>query len=68
MTKQQFIKSVRLEKGLTQEEASKLLDFDRAHLSKYESGRLKLTNDMFFKIMKAYNQKVTISVNNQIIN
>jgi len=52
--KRKTIKEYRNKLRLSQKDASKQIGIDNTHLSKYESGKLKLSPKMFFRIMKAY--------------
>lgn len=50
------IKQLRIEKGWTQEELGEKLNVKRAAISKYESGRIPLTDDNIKKLVKIFDK------------
>ena len=48
--------------GLNITQAAELIGIQRAYLSNIENGNTKLTNDYFFRIMKAYNYELSINI------
>lgn len=48
------IKELRKEKGLTQQQLSDILEVDRSNFSKYELGKLEISNEMLIKLAKFF--------------
>lgn len=62
MTKREMIVKARKLLGLNTTQAAEHIGIQRAYLSNVENGNTKLTNDYFFRIMEAYNYKLSINV------
>lgn len=45
-----IVKNLRINKGLSQDELSRRVDFDRTYLSRVESGKQNMTVDALLKI------------------
>lgn len=62
------IKSIREEKGLTQQNLADLCDFEKSNLSRIEAGKTNITIKNLFKISKALGVDIsdlTIEIMNQ---
>lgn len=58
------LKSLREEKGMKQSELGKLLNVQDAAISKYESGKVSLTDDTLLKLSKIFNVPVDYILGN----
>jgi len=52
------IQSIRIEKGLTQQEVADLCEFEKASMSRIEAGRTNLTLKNLYKISRALGVKM----------
>lgn len=53
------IKSIREEKGLTQQNLADLCDFEKSNLSRIEAGKTNITIKNLYKISKALGVKIS---------
>lgn len=60
------VKSVREEKGKTQQDLAALCNFEKSTISRIEAGRTNITLKNLYKISQALNVKITVLVDVEV--